>query len=123
MTRTLTVAAIIAASFFACSNVRDHIIVAAGGPGGEPCSPVGAARCEGRSVTICGASRRWSLTPNGARCRFRCVTDARGPHCAGPLDLDGGADVMLVDDAGHVENAPAVEVLVLPVATPDDAGE
>ena len=105
----------------ACTQVRGEAITHSGAqttPG--PCA-VGEARCHGRVLAVCGRDRWWPATPAGLTCRHRCVTDARGPHCAGPID--GGADVSPVDDAGQVEDAPAVEVLVLPIASPDDAGE
>lgn len=97
----------------ACTQVRGEAITHSGAqttPG--PCA-VGEARCHGDVAAVCGRDRYWHIIT----CRYRCVTDARGPHCAGPLD--GGA----VDDAGQIEDAPAVEVLVLPVASTDDAGE
>lgn len=105
----------------ACTQVRDATLTHSGAqttPG--PCA-VGEARCYGRVLAVCGRDRWWPATPAGLTCRHRCVTDARGPHCAG--ELDGGADVPPVDDAGQVEDAPAVEVLVLPITSPDDAGE
>lgn len=107
----------------ACTQVRDATLTHSGAQTTPAPCAVGEARCRGTVAEVCGRSRYWPLTPSGTACRYRCVTDARGPHCAGPLDLDGGSDVMLVDDAGQVEDAPAVEVLVLPVTSPDDAGE
>ena len=105
----------------ACTQVRDATITHSGAQTTPAPCVVGEARCRGNVAEICGRERFWPLTPAGTTCRYRCVTDARGPHCAGPID--GGADVPPLDDAGQVEDAPAVEVLVLPIATPDDAGE
>lgn len=101
----------------ACTQVRDATITHSGAQTTPAPCAVGEARCRGNVAEVCGRNRYWHIIT----CRYRCVTDARGPHCAGPLD--GGADVPLLDDAGQVEDAPAVEVLVLPIASPDDAGE
>ncbi len=112
----------------ACTQVRDATLTHSGAQTTPAPCVVGEARCRGRIVETCGRNLFWPLTPSGTQCRFRCVSDARGPRCAGPLDASVADDAALVasetpDDAGQVEDAPAVEVLVLPVATPDDAGE
>lgn len=112
----------------ACTQVRDATLTHSGAQTTPAPCVVGEARCRGRIAEVCGRARFWPVTPSGTTCRFACVTDAHGPHCAGPLDAGVVDDVTLVvsetpDDAGHVEDTPAVEVMVLPVTSPDDAGE